>query len=60
MFIFEMIFSLIGLALGLALVKVLGGLAKTIRSRPAGTISWLTPLLSVWVVLDVSAFWGIA
>jgi hypothetical protein len=56
MFIFVMIFSLIGLVLGLALVKVLGGLAKTIRSRPAGTISWLTPLLGAWVVLDVSAF----
>ena len=56
MFIFEMIFNLIGLVLGLALVKLLGGLAKTVRSRPAGTISWLTPLLGAWVVFDVSAF----
>ena len=60
MTIFEMIFNLIGLVLGLALVEVLGGLAKTIRSQPARTISWLTPLLGAWVVLDVSAFWGIA
>jgi hypothetical protein len=60
MTIFEMVFNLIGLVLGLALVEVLGGLAKTIKSRPRARISWLTPLLGVWVVLDVSAFWGIA
>jgi hypothetical protein len=56
MFIFEMIFYLICLVLGLAIVKALGGLTRIIRSRPAGTISWLTPLLGAWVVLDVSAF----
>jgi hypothetical protein len=60
MTIFEMVFNLIGLVLGLALVEVLGGLAKTIKERRKGRISWLTPLLGVWVVLDVSAFWGIA
>jgi hypothetical protein len=60
MTIFEMVFNLIGLVLGLALVEVLGGLAKTIKSRPEQRVSWLTPLLGMWVVLDVSAFWGIA
>jgi len=60
MTIFEMVFNLIGLVLGLALVAVLGGLAATISARPGRTISWLTPLLGAWVVLDVSAFWGIA
>ncbi len=60
MTIFEMVFNLIGLVLGLALVEVLGGLAKTIKSRPEQRVSWLTPLLGAWVVLDVSAFWGIA
>jgi hypothetical protein len=60
MTIFEMVFNLIGLVLGLALVEVLGGLARTIKARPKARISWLTPLLGVWVVLDVSAFWGIA
>ena len=59
MTIFEVVFNLIGLVLGLALVEVLGGLAKTIKSRPEKRISWLTPLLGAWVVLDVSAFWGI-
>ncbi len=60
MTIFEMVFNLVGLVLGLALVEVLGGLAKTIKSRPQQGISWLTLLLGAWVVLDVSAFWGIA
>ena len=60
MTIFEMVFNLIGLVLGLALVEVLGGLAKAIKSRPEERIGWLTPLLGAWVVLDVSAFWGIA
>ena len=60
MTIFEMVFNLIGLVLGLALVEVLGGLAKTIKARHEQRISWLTPLLGAWVVLDVSAFWGIA
>jgi hypothetical protein len=30
------------------------------KSRPVKKIGWLTPLLGAWVVLDVSAFWGIA
>lgn len=60
MTIFEMVFNLVGLVLGLALVAVLSGLANTIKSRPVEKISWLTPLLGAWVVLDVSAFWGIA
>ncbi|HXG99644.1 MAG TPA: hypothetical protein VNI79_04430 [Sphingomicrobium sp.] len=60
MTIFEMVFNLIGLVLGLALVEVLGGLARTIKARRRGTIRWLTPLLGAWVVLDVAAFWGLA
>jgi hypothetical protein len=60
MTVFEMVFNLIGLVLGLALVEVLSGLAKTIKKTPKGEISWLTPLLGLWIVLDVSAFWGIA
>jgi hypothetical protein len=60
MTIFEMVFNLVGLVLGLALVAVLSGLAETMKSRPVKKIGWLTPLLGAWVVLDVSAFWGIA
>lgn len=58
---FEFIFALFGLLLGLSIVEVLGGLARTIeaRVRPASTlrIGWLTPLLGIFVLLDLLSFW---
>lgn len=61
---FEFIFALFGLLLGLSLVEVLGGLARAIeaRLRPGATmrIGWLTPLLGVFVLLDLLSFWGAA
>lgn len=58
--IFEVVFNLVGLVLGFALVEVLSGLAKTIRARGRIRIGVLTPLLGVWVLLDVTTFWGSA
>lgn len=60
MTVFEMVFNLIGLVLGLSLVVVLTGLAKTLNARESRRIGWLTPLLGLWLILDVSAFWGLA
>ncbi len=60
MTIFEMVFNLVGLVLGLSLVSVLSGLARTVDARATRRIGWLTPLLGAWVILDVSAFWGLA
>lgn len=65
---FEFIFSLFGLLLGFSLVEVLGGLAKVVEARvrpDAGNgepirIGWLTPLLSLFVMLDLVSFWGAA
>ncbi|QNM83902.1 hypothetical protein H8M03_06230 [Sphingomonas sabuli] len=65
---FEFVFSLFGLLLGFSLVEVLGGLAKAIEAkvRPdkAGAepvrIGWLTPLLGIFVMLDLVSFWGAA
>lgn len=61
---FEFIFALFGLLLGLSIVEVLGGLARTIeaRLRPgiALRIGWLTPLLGMFVLLDLLSFWGAA
>lgn len=50
--------------LGLSIVEILGGLARTIevRLRP-GTpirIGWLTPLLGIFVLLDLLSFWQAA
>ncbi len=61
---FEFIFALFGLLLGLSIVEVLGGLARTIevRLRPAATlrVGWLTPLLGTFVLLDLLSFWAAA
>ncbi len=60
MTIFEVVFSLTGLVLGLALVSVLSGLAKIMRARCELRTGWLTPLLGIWLLLDVTSFWGMA
>lgn len=61
---FEFIFSLFGLVLGLSIVEVLGGLARTIeaRVRPGATmrVGWLTPALGTFVLLDLLSFWAAA
>ncbi|MEI9851027.1 MAG: hypothetical protein WDN24_09480 [Sphingomonas sp.] len=61
---FEFVFSLFGLLLGFSLVEVLGGLARTVEARmkpgAAFRIGWLTPLLGLFVLLDLISFWGAA
>lgn len=61
---FEFIFALFGLLLGLSLAEVLGGLARVIeaRTRPGATLKlgWLTPLMAVFVLLDLLSFWAAA
>jgi hypothetical protein len=57
---FELDFSLYSLLLGLALVQVLSGLVQTIQSPDRVKIGWLTPLLGLLVMLDLTSFWTIA
>ncbi|MCW3836487.1 hypothetical protein ACFQ1E_10320 [Sphingomonas canadensis] len=61
---FEFVFTLFGLLLGFSLVEVLGGLARVVerRIRPGSAlrIGWLTPLLGLFVLLDLISFWGSA
>lgn len=65
---FELVFSLFGLVLGLALAEVLGGMAHAIRVRRHARrlgytmtrIGWLTPALAVFLLLDIAGFWFIA
>lgn len=61
---FEFLFALYGLLLGLSLAEILGGLARAIeaRIRPGVTIrvGWLTPLLAIFVLLDLLSFWSSA
>jgi hypothetical protein len=67
---FEFVFSLLGLLLGLSLVEVLGGLARTLETRlrlsrrqqqdRGFRIGLLTPLLGVFLMLDLISFWRAA
>jgi hypothetical protein len=57
---FELVFSLFGLLLGLAIAEVLGGFGRAVKARARLRIGWLTPLLGVIVVLDLISFWTIA
>ncbi len=61
---FEFIFVLYSLLLGLSLVELLGGLGRALEykfARDASgkdfTLGWLTPLLAVFVMLDLLSFW---
>ncbi|PJI90438.1 hypothetical protein DAH55_07085 [Sphingomonas koreensis] len=60
---FELVFAVYGLLLGLAIAEVLGGFSRTLKlkrgTRPV-KIGWLTPLLGLLVILDLTSFWVIA
>jgi hypothetical protein len=54
---FEFVFSLFALLLGLSLAEVLSGFAKALRHRRVVHLGWLTPLLAIFVMLDLTFFW---
>ena len=57
---FEFVFSLFGLLLGLSLAEVLGGLARTLKQWRTVHLGWLTPLLGLLVMLDLTSSWALA
>jgi hypothetical protein len=60
---FELVFALFGLLLGLAIAEVLGGFARAVKLRRSTRpvrVGWLTPLLGLFVVLDLTSFWVVA
>lgn len=60
---FELVFAVYGLLLGLAIAEVLGGFSRAFKlkrkARPV-RIGWLTPLLGLFVTLDLMSFWLLA
>jgi hypothetical protein len=60
MTIFEFVFSLYSLLFGLALAQVFQGFGNTLQERHKLKIGWLTPLLGLFVILDLISFWEIA
>ena len=43
--------------LGLSLVEVLTGFARALKRRRVVHLGWLTPLLALFVMLDLTSFW---
>ena len=55
---FEFFFSFYGLILGLSVAEVITGLIRVLKQRQRVRIGWLTPLLGLFVLLDVASFWS--
>ncbi|MBU1324954.1 MAG: hypothetical protein KJ676_06890 [Alphaproteobacteria bacterium] len=57
---FEFFFGFYGLILGLSVVEVITGLVRVFKRRQRVRIGWLTPMLALFVLLDISSFWIVA
>ncbi len=64
---FEFLFVLFSLVMGLSLVELLTGLGRALevklhqgRAGAGLSFGWLTPLLAVFVILDLLSFWMFA
>ncbi|KQS55640.1 hypothetical protein ASG17_06115 [Brevundimonas sp. Leaf363] len=55
---FEFFFSFYGLLLGLSVAELVGGFARVLHEKARVRFGWLTPLLAVFVALDVATFWN--
>jgi hypothetical protein len=60
MSVFEYVFSLYSLLLGLALAHLLSGLAKIVEAREKVRLGWPTALLALQMMLTLAIFWEIA
>jgi hypothetical protein len=54
---FEFFFSFYGLLLGFSVAELVSGFARLIHERKAVTFGLLTPLLGLYVAIDISSFW---
>lgn len=57
---FEFFFSFYGLMLSLSVGTLAIGAARAFKHRKAVPVGWLTPLLAVFVALDIATFWDSA
>lgn len=55
---FEFFFSFYGLLLGLSVAELVGGFARVLHERERVRFGRLTPMLAVFVALDVATFWS--
>ncbi len=57
---FEFYFSFFGLLLGFSVAEVTSGLANALSARRRARIGWLTPMLALFILLDIASFWMFA
>lgn len=57
---FEFFFSFYGLLLGLSVAVLATGAARAFKHRKTRRVGWLTPLLALFVFLDIATFWEAA
>ncbi len=57
---FEFFFSFYGLLLGLSVAVVATGAATAVQHRRKIRVGWLTPLLALFIGLDIASFWDSA
>jgi hypothetical protein len=55
---FEFFFSFYGLLLGLCVAELVGGFARVLHERQRVRFGLLTPLLALFVAMDVATFWS--
>jgi hypothetical protein len=55
---FEFFFSFYGLLLGLSVAELTGGFARLLHERHRVRFGWLTPLLALFVAIDLATFWN--
>lgn len=54
---FEFFFGFYGLILGLAVVEIISGLSRALRARRATSLGLCTPLLALYLLLDLVQYW---
>ncbi len=57
---FEFYFAFFALLLGLSVAEIAGGLATALGSRHRAPLGYLTPVLALFVLLDITGFWMFA
>jgi len=56
---FEFFFGFFSLIMGLAAATLAAGLADVLKARKAVRVGVLTPLLALFMLMDISTFWAI-
>jgi hypothetical protein len=54
---FEFVFPLFGLLVGLSFAEMLAGLARTLKNKHHVRVGWLTPLLGLVILVNLTMIW---